>query len=40
MCVSNYASKLNKKTNKNNKLANNQINNIFKTTRMTIMEFQ
>ena len=40
ICVSNYASKLNKKTNKNNKLANNQINNIFKTTRMTIMEFQ
>jgi len=40
MCVSNYASKLNKKTNKNNKLANNEINNIFKTTRMTIMEFQ
>ena len=40
MCVSIYASKLNKKTNKNNKLANNQINNIFKTTRMTIMEFQ
>jgi hypothetical protein len=40
MCVSNYASKLNKKTNKNNKLINNEINNIFKTTRMTIMEFQ
>lgn len=40
MCVSNYASKLNKKTNKNNKLANNEINNIFETTRMTIMEFQ
>ena len=40
MCVSNYASKLNKKTNKNNKLVNNEINNIFKTTRMTIMEFQ
>lgn len=40
MCVSNYASKLNKKTNKNNKLENNEINNIFKTTRMTIMEFQ
>ena len=40
MCVSNYSSKLNKKTNKSNKLANNQINNIFKTTRMTIMEFQ
>ena len=40
ICVSNYASKLNKKTNKNNKLANNEINNIFKTTRMTIMEFQ
>ena len=40
MCVSNYASKLNKKTNKNIKLVNNEINNIFKTTRMTIMEFQ
>lgn len=40
ICVSNYASKLNKKTNKNNKLINNEINNIFKTTRMTIMEFQ